>query len=372
MSRTRLYWTCQILGWGAVFGGLFVLAVLGGTTAPASRSAMAQTLGLSYALALVSTHALRAVIVRRGWLDRPLAPLAARLIVGSLAASVLTTVVQKLYGWGGTSPTEPLDWGMLLNGVVTLATLYLAWAVVYALAVNGFRLGDTERDKLRLRASLAEARASLAEARLTALERQLDPHFLFNALNTVRALIAEDPAEARRAVSLLSGMLRRSLTPTQAPTHPLADELGLVQTYLALESLRFGDRLRIHVEASPEARTASVPPLLVQTLVENGVKHGVARCRAGGEVRVVAEVSDGRLTIEVTSPDAPPRRGRPQAHSSQEDPTDPPLGTGTGLRNARERLALLFGDQAELTLTLGDPTIARVTLPAHNSDAPHA
>ncbi|WP_424522093.1 sensor histidine kinase [Rubrivirga sp.] len=224
-----------------------------------------------------------------------------------------------------------------------LTSLFAIWATVYALALTAFRLADADRDRLHLRATLAESRSR-------ALEYQLNPHFLFNALNTVRALIRDEPEEARRAVTLLSGLLRRTLVAGRETTHALEDELALVETYLGLEALRFEDRLHVRLEVAADALEAEVPALLVQTLVENAVKHGVARNRAGGEIAVRADIQDGRLHLEVENPVA----GGPE-----------PEGTGTGLANARERLALLFGDAATLDLEVGpERAVATVTLPA--------
>ena len=348
MTRSRLYWICQLAGWAVVYVGLFLITSLSGqVVGSADLGAVARSLALSYALSVGATHGIRVVAIRRGWLERSVVGLGARLVAASVVAATAATVAEKLRGLAaGASLGSMLENpGWLLNGLVSLASVYLAWSVVYALVVGSYRLGDAERERLQLR-------ASLAEARMATLESQLNPHFLFNALNTVRALITEDPAGARRAVTLLSALLRQTLATARAATHPLADELGVVETYLELETLRFGDRLRVCIEAGPAARQATVPALLIQTLVENAVKHGVARCRQGGEVSVTARVADDRLTLTVTNPvPAAPASG----------PAD---GTGTGLANARERLALLFGDRAGLSLDLADGrAVARVQMP---------
>ncbi len=348
MTRTRLYWICQLVGWAVIYGGLFLTASLSGQVVGATdRGSIAVNLALSYVLSICATHAIRIVAIRRGWLERSVVGLGARLAAASVVAATAATVAEKLQrlAAGASLDTMLASPGWLLNGLVSLAAVYLAWSVVYALVVSSYRLGDAEREQLQLR-------ASLAEARMDALERQLNPHFLFNALNTVRALIAEDPAEARRAVTLLSGMLRQTLTSAHDATHALDAELDLVETYLALETLRFGDRVQVCIEASPDARALAVPTLIVQTLVENAVKHGVARCRDGGDVTVAAAVADDRLTVTVTNPS-------PTASA----PT--PDGTGTGLANARERLSLLFGDRAHLGLDVGpERTVAQIVLPA--------
>ncbi len=357
MSRTRLYWICQLVGWGLGLGAFLVLVALtGGFYGPTlTPAAIVYSVVLVYGMGVGGTHVVHAVAVRRGWLDLPLRSLAPRLVVAVAVAAVgaqivgtaLSIVVDPIVNPLAEHPKPPPSLGAFFGSALSTAATFLAWATVYALVVTGLRLSDAERDRLRLR-------ATLAEGRMRALEYQLNPHVLFNALNTVRALILEDPAEARRAVTLLSGLLRRTLSAGRLATHALADELELVRTTLAIESLRFEERLRVRVDVAESALGLSVPALLVQTLVENAVKHGVARCRGGGEVVVEARVEPGaeadRLTIRVENPvaDGPP-----------------PDGTGTGLANARERLALLYGDRARLGLVVEDGrAVATVSLPA--------
>ena len=368
MTRTRLYWTCQLAGWAAVFGGFFGVAGLtGGVQGGLSAGWAAFLLVQTYLVSVAATHAMRTVAVRRSWLGLRLAALAPRMAGAALVAAVGAAVVEALvslatepFYHGPTDLPAPTVAGTV-GGTLVMAALYLAWAAVYVLAVTGSRLRDAERDRLQLR-------AALAEARMATLESQLNPHFLFNALNTVRALIVDDPAEARRAVTLLSALLRQTLATARAATHPLADELDLVRTYLALESLRFGDRLAVRVEAGPEALDAVVPALVVQTLAENAVKHGVARRRDGGEVAVTASAAGGRLTIRVSNP-APAAPATPPGTVPASGPAE---GTGTGLANARERLALLHGDRARLTLCVdADRAVATVEMPVTLAPAVH-
>ncbi|WP_420455479.1 sensor histidine kinase [Rubrivirga sp.] len=353
ISRTRLYWICQLAGWALGLGAfLLLVALTGGFIGPTlTPAAIVYSLVLVYGLGVGGTHAVHVVAVRRGWLDLPLRALAPRLVVAVVVAAVAAVAVSTALSMAVEPLINPLaehpepfpSLAVFFSNVLSTIPAFLAWAAVYALIVTGLRLSDAERDRLRLR-------ATLAEGRMRALEYQLNPHALFNALNTVRALILEDPAEARRAVTLLSGLLRRTLAAGREATHALADELELVRTTLAIEAIRFEDRLRVRLDVPTETRDLAVPALLVQTLVENAVKHGVARCREGGEVSVEARVEDGRLTLRVENPLADGPR---------------PEGTGTGLANARERLGLLYGDDARLALDLdGDRAVATVTLPA--------
>jgi LytS/YehU family sensor histidine kinase len=173
----------------------------------------------------------------------------------------------------------------------------------------------------------------------------VNPHFLFNSLNSLRALIDEDAPRAREAVTRLANMLRYSLQSGQLETVPLEDELRIVADYLALEQIRHEDRLRVRWEIADEvsAGAVAVPPMLLQTLVENGVKYGVGTRREGGELRISARFEGATLRLQVTNPGdlgEPVSAAAARAGSS----------TGVGLRNASERLKLLFGDRASLTL----------------------
>jgi sensor histidine kinase YesM len=175
---------------------------------------------------------------------------------------------------------------------------------------------------------------SSREAELRALRAQIHPHFLFNSLNSINALIAAKPEQARRLCVGLGDFLRRSLTLGARETIPLAEELDLAEQLLSIEKVRFGERLSHQVVADDDARACVVPPLLLQPLVENAVTHGIAQQLEGGLVRIEAERRGAELRIAITNPrdpDAQPRGG-----------------TGIGLANVKRRLAALHGDEAEL------------------------
>ncbi len=209
----------------------------------------------------------------------------------------------------------------------------------------------------RLQVEQFQLSASAKEAELRALKSQVNPHFLFNSLNSLRALIDEDAPRAREAVTRLANMLRYSLQSGQAETVPLEDEVRIVEDYLALEQIRHEDRLRVRWDVAEAARGLPVPPMLLQTLVENAVKYGISQRRGGGEIAIAAAIEDRRLVVRVSNPGdlAPPGGAAAKAGSS----------TGVGLRNASERLKLLFGDQARLSLRAAEAGLvtAEVVIP---------
>jgi two-component sensor histidine kinase len=209
-----------------------------------------------------------------------------------------------------------------------------------------------------------ELRVQTSQSELKALRAQINPHFLFNALNTVASLIHSDPARADRAVEQLSEVFRHTLRRSDSEWTSLDQELAFAAAYLDVEEARFGSRLRYTIQADAEARRAVVPSMLVHTLVENAVKHGIAQVRGHGTLDVVATSSDGRLTIEVRD-NGPGLEPNPDVAAF-------PRRTGEqfGLRNVRDRLQGHFGDDARFVLTRdeGDLTIARMEMPLQLTD----
>ncbi len=186
-------------------------------------------------------------------------------------------------------------------------------------------------------ASAAEARAidlrlMAREAELKALRSQLDPHFLFNSLNVVGALAGSDPAGARRMALVLAEFLRRSLKAGELEAVPLGEELALAAAYLAVERVRFGDRLSVEEIIDPAVRDVLVPPLLLQPLVENAVRHGIAELLEGGAIHISAARDGNLVRVVIENPCDPERRAS--------------SGHGVGLRNVAARLAARWGEEA--------------------------
>ena len=180
------------------------------------------------------------------------------------------------------------------------------------------------------------ARKMALEARLAALEARLQPHFMFNTLNAISALIEEDPAQAERTVERLAALLRFSLDATERGLVPLAHELKIVADYLEIERTRFGERLSYVLDVPADAAACEVPPLAVQTLVENSVKHAIAPRPQGGRIRVEADVAGAQLLVRVWD-DGPGF-------------TTAAIRPGHGLDNVQGRLAARFGPAAGLTV----------------------
>ena len=227
---------------------------------------------------------------------------------------------------------------------------YLYEGMRHRLQTTTLQLAAKELDEER-------ARKLAVEARLSSLESRVHPHFLFNTLNSISSLIQEDPALAERMVERLSALLRFSLDSNQHRTVSLSQEINLIVDYLEIEKARFGNRLRYWVNVPPELESVEVPPLALQTLVENSVKYAVSQRRDGGEVGITARLEAGSVRIDVID-DGP--GFTPEA-----------ITAGHGLDNVQSRLTALFDDQASLSMSTHEGR-TRVTISVPNKIVPAA
>jgi hypothetical protein len=316
-TRDTAYWACQILGWGSyvAIGIVFTLELAG----PHVSIWIGYALFWMYSIAL--THLLRREIRRRQWLAMPFRKsiprlLGASLLVGSIIASLILTVSSIFdhgFVWGGAAL------GGMISGVLLFT---VGWTLLYV-AITSTR-------------SALQGRLAIKESELRALEGQVNPHFLFNCLNTIRGMISENPAQAQDMVTRLANIFRYNLQRDRSHTVPLSQEIEVVSDYLALESIRFEDRLRVTMSIDPAAANAPVPAMLLQTLVENALKHGLSNRPDGGELLIQASMRQNELVLYV--------------ENTGELSEPKPGGTQVGLKNARERLRLLYGDRASLSL----------------------
>lgn len=256
--------------------------------------------------------------------------------LGALAASegLITAIVfaDDLLGrWAGRAPTP---------GIIYLTNLCFQGPALFLVGSLMARREHLEAERLALQARSEEAQA-------LHLKGQIHPHVLFNALNGLAELMEDDPAQAEACIRSMSDFLHRILEATRQATWPLAEERALVEQFLVMESLRFGDRLRVRWDWDPAGQELWVLPMVLQPLVENALKHGIAPEEEGGDLVLRARREGGGLLLEVLNTGSGP--GAP--------------GHGVGLANLRARLALAYGDRAEFTLSReGAWTAARIRL----------
>jgi LytS/YehU family sensor histidine kinase len=315
------YWICQLVGWSleglvtaaipTLYGG-FRWVVLG-------RALTGAILGI------ILTDQLRRHMQRHGWLRLPPGRLFVRITIASLVIAGVMVLGVSPFLLRIISDERAGPFAAIYAGHTAII---LIWCGIY-LAIHylrGARQAEMEQWRLQV---------AMRDTELRALRAQLNPHFLFNSLNSLRGLVGEDPGRAQEAITGLAGLLRHALRMGRAQTIPLEQELDATRHYLELETLRFETRLRYHIDVEPRALAHQVPPMLLQTLVENAIKHGIARLPEGGVVRIEARKASADLHLRVTNTGTLAGAGEPG---------------GTGLENSLERLRLLFGDRAALTL----------------------
>jgi LytS/YehU family sensor histidine kinase len=203
------------------------------------------------------------------------------------------------------------------------------WALIYFFFQYSNKRLEMERENDQLERAILETEGKVLRA-------QMNPHFVFNALNSVRALITEDPQKAKKGINQLSKLLRSSLLTERKKTIALSEELETITDYLALEKIRYEDRLEWKITVDPACAKAQIPPMLLQTLVENGIKHGISRSVKGGVIELSAQRADNMIQISVINPG----HLKPSKEKNE----------GVGLLNSQNRLQLLYGKTAQIEL----------------------
>lgn len=327
VNKPRLYWTLQVGGWAA-----YALAQIVGNAVASDNPGFSTQRALFFTyeavFGLLLTHAYRTMINRWRWLDVGMPLLVPRAfgMVYLLGFVLYLLRIAISIPLGIYNPDVAFTLDSILGVTTVHAFIFFLWSVLYFI-YNYFERYNTS---LKLE-------ASVREIELNNLKSQLNPHFIFNALNSIRALVDENPEKSKEAINQLSNILRNSLNTGKRGLTKFEDELKIVKDYLGLESIRFEERLQTQFDIDPESKDFLVPPLMIQTLVENGIKHGIAKLTAGGTIQMKATVRNDRLTIQV----------RNSGHYV--NGVANPLG-GLGLENTRQRLKLIYGDDASFRI----------------------
>lgn len=328
MKRVKLYWILQLLGWGSfAFVNIFFASLSQGITAVQVMAFVVWA-----AFYLLSTHALRHVVKTYGWFKLGILRLLIQTILVLMAMSVANVLAQILINlvFGTLKPDEDFRALVIAVNLFVSFLYYAFWFLLYFL----FHFLDNYNNSLKYE-------AKINEIRLNHLKSQLNPHFIFNALNSVRALVDEDPEKAKSAITRISNMLRFSLMMDKKQVIDFSDELSTVKDYLALETIRFEERLEVIYHIEDESFGYKIPPMMLQTIVENGIKHGISNLVKGGLIEIKCrEGLNDELYIQVKNSGYL----NPGTHRSKKD------DGGHGIENTRQRLKLLYGDQASFRI----------------------
>ena len=281
--------------------------------------------------------------------QRLLAHLLPSLIFTSLYIYIFAAVLAVL----GLGPWSSLQNTKILAGA--LRGMFLWSWLVYWLILGASQVYHYYKHYLSSELQMERLERNFSEARLNALRMQLDPHFLFNALNTISSQVERDPRLARGMIEHLGDLLRLSLESKDRQEVPLAEEMSFLDHYVAIQKIRFGDQLKIETQISPDVKYTSVPCLFVQPLVENAIRHGISRRSSGGTVIILAQRSDDRLDIRILDDGV----GLPPGWTLE-------TSTGLGLSVTRERIAGLYPNGAshfDVRRRIGGGTEVEISLP---------
>jgi two-component sensor histidine kinase len=345
LSRSyKYYWWCQLAGWGFVGLSLIFFAY---TFEQKVTYVFLARIGLVILTGISTTHLLRWVIRRFNWLLLPIEKVLPKMLI----AVVVSSIVCSLIVMGGVElfdlrPEKILKLPFSKRLVVSTLDngLFLVpWVLIY------YSYHYVEKSR-RQQVSTLKLESLVKELELKTIKAHINPHFIFNALNSIRALIDENPARARNAITELSNILRSSMQAEKLETVSFEKELNIVKDYLALEYIRFEDRLKIEYEIDEDTLDQPVPPMMLQTLVENAIKHGVSKQMTGGLVKISSDFKGNHHELVILN------TGRLNGGMN---------GDGFGLVSTRNRLQLLFGEKANFEIKeIGhDMVEAKVLIP---------
>lgn len=342
-----LYWKCQLIGWS--------LAALYWGYAGYSGRGFSWTLGIMQFISdvfiyIVITHLYRNFALSRGWQNLGLNKLLPRLVpaiivLGLVYLLVTTTKVYLFKQWFQYGFSEPF-W-RFFN--FYRDSIFVAGIRLMAIWLLAYHLYHYSRREISIAKENARLAVITRDVQLSNLSAQLNPHFLFNSLNNIKALIIDDPKSARRAVDLLADLLRNSLYSGDKQLISINEELELVKDYLELEKLRLEERLTYTIGAAGEFQNIPVPRLCIQSLVENGIKHGIGQQKQGGLINIAIVGGNSCLMIVVSN-------------TGGLIPVE--YGQGLGIKNLTERLRLHYKDQASFTIGEANNTVtATIKIP---------
>lgn len=339
MNTRWAYWMAQLTGW-TVYTSLLVVAVYSSEPEKLNLDLFIAVTSLII-LGIGTTHIQRIIFFRLGWLDIKLVKLIPRLVLSSLLCAIVIALgsfivgelKQPLEGEDAVGITE------FIMNVFALSILTLFWNAIY------FTYHFFQKSRKQEISNLALT-ASNRESELKNLRSQLNPHFLFNSLNSIKALVDIEPVKAKTSITTLSNLLRQSLLLGKESKVSVNDELEMVRSYLDLEKIRFEERLDVQWLIDDQLFQVQIPPFVIQMMVENAIKHGISKLIAGGKIIISVFKEGSTMVVKV------------QNSGELGEKVD----LGVGVQNIKQRLALQYGSKAKFELKQdGDMVTAKVT-----------
>jgi sensor histidine kinase YesM len=351
MSKNRRYWLFQLCGWG-LFSliNIFFAVSFDRLGTPEERTLFYWRLIIFVVTGFLMSHLMRYIIIGFNLLQKRLEHQLIIFVSITVVFAFLTSTLENLVliQFDLLNKTERAVRNnfflLILGGAFSMFTLFFIWNLIYFMYHFITKSRKQQLDTLKLE-------ALVKELELKTIKAHINPHFIFNSLNGIRALVDEDPVRARNAITELSNILRSSMQTDKLESVSLEKELSIVKDYLALENMRFEDRLKVEYEIDEDTLDQPVPPMMLQTLVENAIKHGISKQVTGGKIKIVSDFKDNYHELAVQN------TGRLANGTAK--------GEGFGLPSTLNRLSLLYGEKARFSIQqlTNEIVEARVLLP---------
>jgi two-component system, LytTR family, sensor kinase len=346
-KKGSIYWICQVAGWSALSATtIFFYLTL---SIHKAEHVFIITL-MNASLGIFFTHLMRLAILQFDYLKKPVKTqiilvIPLTLLFSFIYSSTDITFENLLHLRDDMVPRIPTVNALAFNCIRNFF-IFFTWNLLY----YSYHFVENNRQH---EVNTLKLQALVKELELTTIKSHINPHFIFNALNSIRALVDENPQRARTAITELSNILRSSMHAEKSETVPLAKELNIVEDYLALEQMRFEERLKIEMQIEDETLFLPIPPMMLQTLVENAIKHGISKKINGGSIRIISHLNNGMHELIVQN------TGQLNGHIN---------GEGFGIKSTENRLKLLYNDKASFLLeNIDTETVqSKITMPILN------
>lgn len=346
MERKRpkgIYWITQFLGWSFY---VFLIGFLSYLNSELNNEIIIRLLSI-LVLGILITHLNRIVIVRNGWLGLSIGKAVIRLLIGVTVFAIAMAFCQLFIKGIVDKDAEIFNKGVntaeVVSAIFAWFIIFTFWNILYYASHFFEKSRNEEIKNLRWE-------AMKNEIELNNLKSQLNPHFMFNSMNSIRALIDEDPRVAKEGITKLSNILRNTLLMGRKRLVTVEEELNVIYDYLKLEGIRYEERLRVIYNVDQACYPCLIPPLMVQTQVENAIKHGISKLTTGGELELEIKSDKDNIYIDV-------RNSGTYTGNTENS-------TGIGINNTVQRLELLFGKKATFNIrNENGKVVASIKLP---------
>lgn len=342
LREKNWYWFCQVSGW-AVFTLINLAVISSFGKYNWQRLVVYLTISLT---GLFLTHQYRSLIKKNNWTSLQIKKVIPRILLTSIIIGLIIYAIAFGIDYAlGQFKSDEFRIVSVLLGIFNLSGIIAVWSLIY-FSFHYFQ----KYKRVEIESYIWEA--AVKDFELKTLKSQLNPHFIFNALNSIRALVQEDPQSAQSAITKLSNILRYSLRMERSETVSLEDEMQTVMDYLSLEKMRLEERIKYNVSIDPKTLKIDIPPMMIQTLVENGIKHGISKRTEGGIISVRTCLDNNNLVIRIVN----------SGHFNDEMLKK---SEGFGISNTKQRLNLIYGDAAkfEIKNNSDDTVSAEIIIP---------